>query len=131
MVNRIEVGFKEGKKDPIAEGILNLSKSAGIPLEGVERIRAYTIDSDMAPNEIQGLCRDLFTDPIVEVSSVDSPFDTIDKSAGCTFNVLSAYWPSRFRPVLSVSLMTGYLTIWKRPESASASGSKASRRLVT
>src|SRR3989344_1466639 len=73
LVNRIEVGFKEGKNDPVAGRILNLSKSAGIPLEGVERIRAYTIDSEMATNEIQGLCRDLFTDPIVEVSSVDFP----------------------------------------------------------
>ena len=73
LVNRIEVGFKEGKNDPVAGRILNLSKSAGIPLEGVERIRAYTIDSEMATNEIQGLFRDLFTDPIVEVSSVDFP----------------------------------------------------------
>jgi len=71
MSHRIEVGFEEGQKDAVADDILRFSESIDLPVTGVERVRAYTIDKDLDDRELEILSRELFTDPVVERSSID------------------------------------------------------------
>ncbi|MBI4181708.1 MAG: phosphoribosylformylglycinamidine synthase, partial [Candidatus Aenigmarchaeota archaeon] len=73
MAHRIEVSAKAGFPDPVASGILRFAQSEGMSVDGVRRIRVYTIDHDLPPATLDRLARELFADPVVEVAAVDRP----------------------------------------------------------
>jgi len=79
MSHRIEVGSKEGQNDAVASNILNFSQRLGLDVTGVRRIKAYTIDKDLATEDLNMLTRQLFSDPIVEISSVDDSLARKDR----------------------------------------------------
>ena len=74
MVHRIEVGILEGVIDARGEATRrSILDDLGIEVDAVEVIDVYTIEGDLTLSDLERLRRDLFTDPIIQESRVDSP----------------------------------------------------------
>src|SRR3989339_843704 len=72
MVNRIEVAFKSEYRDAAAERVLKAAKESGLPLTDVRRVRAFSVDKNLQPEDVRIVTKELLTDRIVEDSSFDS-----------------------------------------------------------
>ena len=76
MISRIEVSFKADYRDPLGESVQRaIAEDLGLSVERVRTIDVYTIDADLTPQEVERLRRELFTDPIIQVSSATSRLD--------------------------------------------------------
>jgi phosphoribosylformylglycinamidine synthase II len=72
-VYRIEVSVREGFADPRSEGLLKDILDLGI--NSVSRVRVssvYLLDGKLSDKQLQAVCGELLTDPIVEEYSTDS-----------------------------------------------------------
>ncbi|RJP72777.1 MAG: phosphoribosylformylglycinamidine synthase [Candidatus Abyssobacteria bacterium SURF_17] len=71
---RIEVGLKPHLLDAAGEAIRkNIIEDLGIPVSRVRVIRVYTVLGDLKPDQVEKLRAELFTDPIIEVSTLNVP----------------------------------------------------------
>jgi phosphoribosylformylglycinamidine synthase II len=76
MIHRIEVGFKEGVTDAAGESVkAKILEHLGIRVESVSTIEVYTIDAEIESKKADFLRERLFTDPIVQVSSLNAPLE--------------------------------------------------------
>ncbi|NUM53117.1 MAG: phosphoribosylformylglycinamidine synthase [Candidatus Hydrogenedentes bacterium] len=72
-VHRIEVGMKQGMPDPAGLGVrARVADDLGIHIEDVRAIDVYTIHANLSTEELELVRRELFTDPIIQDSAVDS-----------------------------------------------------------
>jgi phosphoribosylformylglycinamidine synthase subunit PurSL len=70
-VYRIEVWVKEGFADPRSEGLQKDILDLGITtVKRVRFITVYLLEGTLKDNELQSICRELLTDPIVEEYSI-------------------------------------------------------------
>jgi phosphoribosylformylglycinamidine synthase len=73
MPGRIEVSFKSDYRDPLGESVQRaIIEDLGLSVDKVWTIDVYSIDADLTPQELERLCKELFADPIVQVSSATS-----------------------------------------------------------
>ncbi len=72
---RIEVAFKPECRDPAGETVQRgIVEDLGLCVEMVRTIDVYTIDADLTAQEAERVRRELFTDPIVQESSITLSF---------------------------------------------------------
>lgn len=72
-VHRIEVGMKHGLTDPVGQGVrARIVEDLGIHVDEVRVIDVYTVYSDLTQDELKLVRSELFTDPIIQESSIDS-----------------------------------------------------------
>ncbi|MCZ7402062.1 MAG: phosphoribosylformylglycinamidine synthase subunit PurL [Candidatus Methanoperedens sp.] len=73
MVNRIEVGFKQGMKDALGDSIRKrIVEDLRINVDTLRTIDVYSIDADLTDEQVKILGEKLFADPIIQVFS-DKP----------------------------------------------------------
>ncbi|MBN2311514.1 MAG: phosphoribosylformylglycinamidine synthase, partial [Candidatus Hydrogenedentes bacterium] len=74
MAHRIEVGMKLGLPDPAGASVKRqVAEDLGFELGGVRVIDVYTIDADLSGDELERVRRELFTDPVIQESTLDAP----------------------------------------------------------
>jgi phosphoribosylformylglycinamidine synthase len=74
MVHRIEVGMKSDMRDPAGEHTREqLLEDLGIEVEDVRVIDVYTIQCDLDEQELEQVRTQLFTDPVIQKSTIDEP----------------------------------------------------------
>jgi phosphoribosylformylglycinamidine (FGAM) synthase-like enzyme/phosphoribosylformylglycinamidine (FGAM) synthase PurS component len=72
MTNKIEVAMKPGWPDPAGLGLRGrLAEDLGIAVDDVRVIDVYTLNADLAPEELERVCVELFTDPIIQESAIN------------------------------------------------------------
>ncbi len=70
MARRIEVGFKNGMKDALGEGIKKrIIEDLHINVDTVRTIDVYTIDAGISREQVIDLGEKLFADPVIQVFS--------------------------------------------------------------
>jgi len=73
-VHRIEVGMKTGMLDSAGDGVRNrIADDLGIRVDSVQVIDVYTVHADLSPEELELVRRELFTDPVIQDSTLDAP----------------------------------------------------------
>ena len=73
MIHRIEVGMKKELPDPAGKSIQQqIVESLGIETEQVRVIDVFTINADLSSDELEKVRKELFTDPIIQESTLDS-----------------------------------------------------------
>ncbi len=71
---RIEVGLKPGQTDPTADGLASEFRSLGLPApEKSIALRVYWIEGSFDQDAAETLARELFSDPVTEIASVNRP----------------------------------------------------------
>ncbi|MBI5117344.1 phosphoribosylformylglycinamidine synthase [Candidatus Poribacteria bacterium] len=71
---RIEVGLRPEFLDAAGDSVKkNIVEDLFIPLDSVRIIRVYSILTDLPRKDVEKLRRALFTDPIIEISTLDKP----------------------------------------------------------
>jgi len=71
---RIEVGLRPELLDAAGNSVRsNVVEDLGIPVDDVKIIRVYTIHAGLTRNQVETLQADLFTDPVIEVSTLNRP----------------------------------------------------------
>lgn len=74
MACRIEVAFKPEFTDPLGRSIRDLILSdLSIPVDECHTIEVYTLDGELAPDELDLLARELLTDPVIQRYSMATP----------------------------------------------------------
>ncbi|MBN1919566.1 MAG: phosphoribosylformylglycinamidine synthase [Verrucomicrobia bacterium] len=72
--HRIEVALKAGVRDAPGEGVRHkVAEHLGIELAGVRVVEVYTIVGDLTAYELEQVQAELFTDPVIQVSSLGKP----------------------------------------------------------
>ncbi|MEW6671456.1 MAG: AIR synthase-related protein [Thermodesulfobacteriota bacterium] len=72
MPYRIEIMMKPELFDAEGEGVRQKAKNYfGIDLDSVRTIHVVTIDANLSPDQIEQIRRDIFTNPVTQVSSLD------------------------------------------------------------
>ncbi|MFP6583483.1 MAG: phosphoribosylformylglycinamidine synthase subunit PurS [Candidatus Hydrogenedentota bacterium] len=70
---RISVGMKSSFRDPAGQDVRHqLKDDLGIEVDDVRAINVYTIHADITGDEIEQVRTELFTDPIIQDSTVDA-----------------------------------------------------------
>ncbi len=88
MAIRIEVGFKEGIGDAAGEALRKrVAEDLGLKVDTIRTIDVYTIDKELSPAQTEALRTELFTDPIIQESSIVPLADNFD------WLVEVGYWP--------------------------------------
>ncbi len=73
MPHRIEVGMKPGLPDAAGMGVRRrLADDLGIQAADVRVIQVYTINAELSLDELERIRTELFTDPIIQDSTVDA-----------------------------------------------------------
>ena len=71
---RIEVGYREGVRDPRGERVVREAKElAGIELKSVRTISVYTVDIALTDAQLDMVASGPFTDPVVQEYAVGRP----------------------------------------------------------
>ncbi|MCC6794260.1 MAG: phosphoribosylformylglycinamidine synthase [Candidatus Hydrogenedentes bacterium] len=72
-VHRIEVGMKPDLPDPTGSGArARIAEDLGVHVNDVRVIDVYTIHADLSREELDLVRRELFTDPIIQNSALDT-----------------------------------------------------------
>ena len=72
MLNRIEVGFKEGIRDALGEKTgRRITEELGIPVEKVRTIDVYTVEGDLSRDELKRIAAGPLSDPIIQKTAVN------------------------------------------------------------
>ena len=73
MPNKIEVAMKRTMPDPAGQGVRGrLAEDLGLHVDDVRVIDVYTIDAAMTPVELEKVRTELFTDPIIQESGINT-----------------------------------------------------------
>lgn len=74
MPHRIEVGVKPGVRDGRGESVRDqIREDLSIDVAEVGVLDVYTIDAQLSPAELERVRTELFTDPVIERSTIDAP----------------------------------------------------------
>lgn len=74
MAHRIEAAFRPGFEDALGRSVRErIRPGLGLPVRDVRTVDVYTLDGEFSIEELHQLARDLFSDPIVQLYSVDEP----------------------------------------------------------
>ncbi len=74
MAVRVEVGYRDGVKDPRGERIVKeAGELAGLTLNSVRTVAVYTVDIDLTPGQLKEIASGPFTDPVIQEYSVGQP----------------------------------------------------------
>jgi len=74
MAHRIEVALKPEVRDAPGESVRHkVAEHLGIELDGVRVVEVYTIAGELSTEELETVRGELFTDPVIQVSSLDEP----------------------------------------------------------
>jgi len=74
VAHRIEVGFRDNVVDALGNSVCRrIIEDLHIPVKGVKTIDVYTINADLAQEQLKVLGQDLFADPITQVFGYDRP----------------------------------------------------------
>ena len=74
MATRIEVGYRDGVKDPRGERVVREAKElAGIELRSVRTVSVYTVDVDITEDQLEAAASGPFTDPVIQEYAVGGP----------------------------------------------------------
>ena len=74
MPHRIEVTFKEGIRDALAEKVKRgILEHLGLPVEEVRRVEVYVIDAPLTREQLEALAQGPYSDPILQRWSIDRP----------------------------------------------------------
>jgi phosphoribosylformylglycinamidine synthase len=72
-VHRIEVGMKPDMPDPAGSGArARIAEDLGVHVDDVRVIDVYTIHADLSQDELDLVRGELFTDPIIQNSAIDT-----------------------------------------------------------
>ncbi|MCC6698674.1 MAG: phosphoribosylformylglycinamidine synthase [Candidatus Hydrogenedentes bacterium] len=72
--HRIEVGMRRDLPDPAGAGVrARLAEDMGIHVKDVRVIDVYTIHANLNDDELERVRAELFTDPVIQESSIDAP----------------------------------------------------------
>lgn len=72
--HRIEVAVKPGCRDAAGEALRRrVAEDLGIELDNLRVVDVYTVLADLTPQEFDLVRRELFTDPITQTSTLDTP----------------------------------------------------------
>lgn len=73
-VARIEVGPRPQQRDARGERVLHrIHEHLGIAVEAVQVLDVYTLDMALTPQQLQTAAQELFSDPVTQQVSIDSP----------------------------------------------------------
>ncbi len=76
MIKRVEVGFKERVTDTRGDGVAKQIRNfLGINVESVKTRNIYTLDTKLSEEEVELARQELFTDPVIQYSSIDESLD--------------------------------------------------------
>jgi len=80
MAWRVEVGFRQGLRDAMGEKVKKrIVDGFGLPVEQVRTVDVYTVDMDIAGEDVRLLAEGPFSDPVTQIYSVDRPlYDDFD-----------------------------------------------------
>ncbi len=71
---RIEVGLRPGLLDAAGASVKrDISEDLHIPVDDVRVVRVYTMLANLREDQVETLRRELFTDPVIEVSTLNKP----------------------------------------------------------
>ncbi len=74
MAVRIEVGYRDGVRDPRGERVVReAGELAGLTLRSVRTVAVYTVDVKLTDEQLSEVASGPFTDPIIQECSVDRP----------------------------------------------------------
>ena len=74
MAVRIEVGYRNGVRDPRGERVVREAlELAGIMLQSVRTVSVYTVDITLTEQELEKIASGPFTDPIIQEYAVGRP----------------------------------------------------------
>ena len=74
---RIEVGMQAQFRDPAGQDVRHqLAEDLGIQVDDVKVIDVYTVQADLSPEQMEQVRTELFTDPIIQRSALDSSVAT-------------------------------------------------------
>ncbi len=74
MAVRVEVGYREGVRDPRGERVVREAlELAGIRLEAVRTVTVYTVDMDLTGGQLAEVASGPFTDPVIQEYSIGKP----------------------------------------------------------
>ena len=74
MAVRVEVGFRDGVRDPRGERVVREAREmARIHLQNVRTLSVYTVDVDLSPEELVRIASGPFTDPVIQEFSIGKP----------------------------------------------------------
>ena len=72
MLNRIEVGFREGIRDAMGERTgRRITEELGIPVENVKTVEVYTIEGRLTRSELKRIAAGPLSDPIIQKTAVN------------------------------------------------------------
>ena len=72
MIHRIEIGFKEGIRDVLGEKTRQkIIEHLGIDVAGVSTAEVYTMDGDIAGDELEKIASGPLSDPIIQKYAID------------------------------------------------------------
>jgi phosphoribosylformylglycinamidine synthase len=73
MAHRVEVGMKPGQRDAAGDAVRGqLAEDLGIHVDDVRVVDVYTINADVNAEELERVRGELFTDPIIQESTIDA-----------------------------------------------------------
>jgi len=74
MPTRIEVRYQDHLPDPAGQALRQrIQTDLGIPLEAVRIVEVYTLDKALAAAELERCRKEIFTDPLTQLSTVAAP----------------------------------------------------------
>src|ERR1039457_705430 len=77
MPNRIEIALKEGVRDARGERIKReIEHFLHLAVDEVRTIDVYTVDAALSPVELEQAAAGPFSDPVIQVWSIDRPLAT-------------------------------------------------------
>ena len=71
--HRIEVGFKQGVKNPFAEGLLHAAKTSGFKLRAVDTIDVYTLGGISGFWNLERVAKQILADPLLQEFAINEP----------------------------------------------------------
>ncbi|MDD5534072.1 MAG: phosphoribosylformylglycinamidine synthase, partial [Syntrophales bacterium] len=72
MLNRIEVGFREGIRDAMGERTgRRITEELGIPVENVKTVEVYTIEGRLTRSELKRIAAGPLSDSIIQKTAVN------------------------------------------------------------
>src|SRR4030042_4015224 len=74
MPTRIEVRYQDHLPAPAGQALRQrIQTDLGIPLEAVRIVEVYTLDKALAAAELERCRKEIFTDPLTQLSTVAAP----------------------------------------------------------
>ena len=75
MPHRLEIALKDGLFDAEGEGIRQKARNYfGLELDSVRTINIVTIDAELSDEQLRAVQKEIFTNPVIQISSLE-PLD--------------------------------------------------------